>query len=387
MVPALGRFKMKETLWCLVVICQLFIGETSIWWNLGLQSFDAWKNSQLYILGAQPTCNQLPGLSHGQKRMCSLYYDHMPAVSHGAKLGIQECQYQFKGRRWNCSVVDKEDSVFGVGVINIGSKEAGFTHAISSAGVVFAVGRACRQGSISACGCSKKKRPGELSRDWLWGGCGDNIEYGYHFAEGFVDLREKEKNHPRHSRSLARTLMNLHNNEAGRKAVLQDETVKCKCHGVSGACSMKTCWQSLPNFRHVGNNLLDKYDGSTKVKFNHMGTRLVREERRLRKPTRSDLIFHEESPDYCYPDISVGSLGTSHRKCDKHSRGTGGCEILCCGRGYSSYTEDYTERCQCAFVWCCRVQCKTCKKRRTVHVCKDYSAAYRARKYRYKYKK
>ena len=43
------------------------------------------------------------------------------------------------------------------------------------------------------------------------------MEYGYRFAKAFVDVREREKNHPRHSPALARMLMNLHNNEAGRK--------------------------------------------------------------------------------------------------------------------------------------------------------------------------
>ncbi len=56
-----------------------------------------------------------------------------------------------------------------------------------------------------------------LHRDWLWGGCGDNIEYGYRFSQGFIDIREREKNHPRYSPELARALMNLHNNEAGRR--------------------------------------------------------------------------------------------------------------------------------------------------------------------------
>ena len=50
------------------------------------------------------------------------------------------------------------------------------------------------------------------------------MEYGYRFAQGFVDMREKEKNHPRHSMGLARTLMNLHNNEAGRRVSSHDNT-------------------------------------------------------------------------------------------------------------------------------------------------------------------
>ncbi|KAL0196307.1 hypothetical protein M9458_009879, partial [Cirrhinus mrigala] len=37
----------------------------------------------------------------------------------------------------------------------------------------------------------------DLPRDWLWGGCGDNVNYGYRFAREFVDAREREKNYPR----------------------------------------------------------------------------------------------------------------------------------------------------------------------------------------------
>lgn len=41
------------------------------------------------------------------------------------------------------------------------------------------------------------------------------------------------------------------------KASLQTE---CKCHGVSGSCTMKTCWKSLPPFSKVGEALMKKYD-------------------------------------------------------------------------------------------------------------------------------
>ena len=98
-----------------------------------------------------------------------------------------------------------------------GSRETAFTYAISAAGVVNAVSRACREGELSSCGCSRAARPKDLPRDWLWGGCGDNLNYGYRFSKEFVDAREREKSYPKGSYESARLLMNLHNNEAGRR--------------------------------------------------------------------------------------------------------------------------------------------------------------------------
>lgn len=77
---------------------------------------------EAYIIGAQPLCSQLVGLSQGQKKLCQLYQDHMQYIGEGAKTGIRECQYQFRHRRWNCSTVDNS-SVFGR-VMQIGKKWA-----------------------------------------------------------------------------------------------------------------------------------------------------------------------------------------------------------------------------------------------------------------------
>ncbi|KAB0356081.1 hypothetical protein FD754_000237, partial [Muntiacus muntjak] len=94
--------------------------------------------------------------------------------------------------------------------LNGGSREAAFTYAIIAAGVAHAITAACTQGNLSDCGCDKEKQ-GQYHRDegWKWGGCSADIRYGIGFAKVFVDAREIKQN--------ARTLMNLHNNEAGRK--------------------------------------------------------------------------------------------------------------------------------------------------------------------------
>ncbi|KAB0379165.1 hypothetical protein FD755_010743 [Muntiacus reevesi] len=94
--------------------------------------------------------------------------------------------------------------------VSDGSREAAFTYAIIAAGVAHAITAACTQGNLSDCGCDKEKQ-GQYHRDegWKWGGCSADIRYGIGFAKVFVDAREIKQN--------ARTLMNLHNNEAGRK--------------------------------------------------------------------------------------------------------------------------------------------------------------------------
>lgn len=92
--------------------------------NLGVEGVAVWRGgSDLYVLGggngggaaSRTACMAVAGLSPGQLKFCHLYPDHMPSVSRGAQLAIKECQWQFRGRRWNCSTV-ADSSVFGPAV-------------------------------------------------------------------------------------------------------------------------------------------------------------------------------------------------------------------------------------------------------------------------------
>ena len=70
------------------------------------------------------------------------------------------------------------------------------------------VARACADGSIYTCTCNYNLRQPE-GNDWEWGGCSDNANFGKKFSRKFVDVIEKGRDF--------RYMMNLHNNEAGRR--------------------------------------------------------------------------------------------------------------------------------------------------------------------------
>ena len=79
---------------------------------------------------------------------------------------------------------------------------------MTSASVTHHVSRACAEGSVRSCSCGYSGRlPSDA--DWQWGGCSDNIQFGFRFSRRFVDASERGMD--------MRYMMNIHNNEAGRR--------------------------------------------------------------------------------------------------------------------------------------------------------------------------
>lgn len=54
--------------------------------------------------------------------------------------------------------------------IYVANRETALAHAMFSAGITYAVSRACKQGLLKSCTCSRTARPKNLPRDWSWGG-------------------------------------------------------------------------------------------------------------------------------------------------------------------------------------------------------------------------
>ncbi|XP_038069368.1 protein Wnt-7b-like isoform X2 [Patiria miniata] len=324
--------------------------------------------SSVVALGANVICSKIPGLSPRQRSICQNRPDAIVAIAEGADMGLGECRHQFRYRRWNCTSDGYGETLFGKPMPSAGNREASFKHAINSAGTTHAITQACSRGNLTNCSCDRSKETGLTEEGWRWGGCSADIEYGLRFSRIFVDAGETVND--------ARSLMNLHNNEVGRQVVQDNMGTECKCHGVSGSCTTKTCWTTLPPFRLVGNILKDKYERPVQVEpVRARRTRRpaflkIKDARNFKKPRHTDIVYLQRSPNYCDKDPRVGSLGTLGRQCNRTSVGTDSCDLMCCGRGYNTHQYTRIWQCNCKFHWCCYVRCNQCSEQTEEYTCK-----------------
>ncbi|NXV80640.1 WN11B protein, partial [Atlantisia rogersi] len=248
-----------------------------------------------------------------------------------------------------------------------GTREAAFLCALAAAAVARSIAQACASGELPLCSCGPvpPQRPGPHFR---WGGCGDNLLYGLQLGAAFADSPWKSSK----LGTPALQAVNLHNNALGRQVLSNSLDTKCKCHGVSGSCSVKTCWKGLPDLDEIASALKSKYLAAIRVTHRLVGPRkqLIPKETDVGPVREMDLVYLINSPDYCTPNLLLGSLGTQDRQCNKTSVGSGSCNLLCCGRGYNAYTEEVVERCHCKYRWCCYVVCKQCRRKEERYVCK-----------------
>ncbi|NWX79077.1 WNT8C protein, partial [Cepphus grylle] len=301
------------------------------------------------------------------------YLTYSSSVAAGAHSGMEECKFQFGWERWNCPESALQLSTHNR--LRSATRETSFVHAISSAGVMYTLTRNCSLGDFESCGCDDSRNGRVGGRGWVWGGCSDNVEFGERISKLFVDALETGHD--------TRALINLHNNEVGRLAVKATMKRACKCHGVSGSCSIQTCWLQLAEFREIGNYLKIKYDQAHKLEM---------DKRRMRAGNSADsrgataetfhhvhateLVFLEDSPDYCTRNASLGHHGTEGRECLQTGKNLSqwekrSCRRLCteCGLRVEERRTEVVASCNCKFHWCCTVRCEQCRQLVAKHFC------------------
>jgi hypothetical protein len=283
----------------------------------------------------------------------------------------------------------------------IGSRETAFIYAINSAALMYEITRACSRGDLSKCICNKNLNNDidvnkataakGLNKFYEWNGCSENVLFGYKLSKKFVDSDElidaEIKNKKLLLKNKQNQLMNLHNNEVGRRIILKKMKQICKCHGVSGSCSIKVCWKIMPEFRVIGDELMNKYALAARIDTKKPRERikklreivLSRYSRNLNtKPNlKDDLVFISKSPNFCRKNLVHGVIGTNKRLCSSMNstqlnlsdQARESCEYLCCGRGFHTQIVEVEEECECQFQWCCSVKCKKCKKKMIQYFC------------------
>ncbi|XP_074530057.1 protein Wnt-8a-like isoform X2 [Halichoeres trimaculatus] len=295
------------------------------------------------------------------------------SVQMGAQSGIQECKHQFAWEKWNCPENTLQLSTHNG--LRSATRETSFVHAISAAGVMYTLTKNCSMGDFDNCGCDDSRIGQTGGRGWIWGGCSDNVAFGEKISKQFVDALEDGHD--------SRAAVNLHNNEAGRLAIKATMRKACKCHGVSGSCSIQTCWMQLADFREVGTYLKMKHEQAKKLEMDKRPVRAGNSAdnrgaiaHTFRSIARTELIYMEDSPDYCVKNLSLGYQGTEGRECLKGGksmgqRGKKSCRRLCyeCGHRVVEKRIEVVSSCNCKFHWCCTVRCDKCVQVVTKYYC------------------
>ncbi|XP_072289910.1 protein Wnt-8a-like [Eucyclogobius newberryi] len=299
------------------------------------------------------------------------FLTYASSVQSGAQSGIQECKHQFGLDRWNCPESTLQLSTHKG--LRSATKETSFVHAISAAGVMYTLTKNCSMGDFDNCGCDDSRIGQPGGKGWIWGGCSDNVDFGEKISKQFVDALEDGHD--------SRAAVNLHNNEAGRLAIKATMRKACKCHGVSGSCSIQTCWMQLADFREVGNHLKQKYKRAKKLEMDkkpaRVGNSAVHRGARgltLGGIAKTELIYLEDSPDYCVRNQSLGYRGTEGRECVRSGKNAWekrSCRRLCYGCGLRVVEKriDVVSSCNCKFHWCCTVKCQKCTHVATKYYC------------------
>jgi wnt family len=148
-----------------------------------------------------------------------------------------------------------------------------------------------------------------------------------------------------HSTQKYRATLSMSTCFCRRLQLLADSmTVSCKCHGVSGSCSVKTCWNAVPELQAIGSALYQSYTQAVRstrsppasanrrrpgrdLQQHQPRQQTMRqtelsgdESRRRTRGRRRELaidkrllVYRSSSPDYCHADVVAGSYGTRQR--------------------------------------------------------------------------
>nr|XP_039263537.1 protein wingless-like [Styela clava] len=300
-----------------------------------------------------PNCHLMDRFTNYQKKWCEKRKPLMKYVSEGARNGISECQYQFRNNRWKCPSV-KDKAIFGT-FADLGSREMAFAQAITAAGVVHSISRACEDFLLpynKFCPHSEiANYTGNLTTYASYSGFVSNLVK--YFLDGKRKMRELDP----------KQLMFAHNNKVGRLTVVKTSKRMCRYYGKGNG--LKSCWMQNRDFRVVADELRHAYEEAIQIRVS--GREIFHGEVEI-SLNNSQLVYLSASPDYCIENLEAGVVGTRSRECNVTGTGPRSCEHLCCGRGYrTKLIKVRQSRCDCVSIN--GLECK-CDRLVPKYICK-----------------
>ena len=186
-------------------------------------------------------------LSFIQKRLCHANSQFQPALKSAAKHSVKICS---ESMSYNLTK-DVQKLPFMTSSLKKPTPESAYLHGLSSGQLITAVHKLCLTGAIDSQKC--------------------DMENVSNFVREFTSIMSIVK------RKKSVGQIEIHNSKIGRGLAWKSQKSLCKCHGTSGSCLARTCWETAPLAEHLGKLAMEKYSNSIGIKIPRTSASIPRE--------------------------------------------------------------------------------------------------------------
>ncbi|XP_055335500.1 protein Wnt-9b-like [Paramacrobiotus metropolitanus] len=201
-------------------------------------------------------------LHRKQRDVCRTHEGFSETLKEAIVLSVTGCQKELRYERWNCSLGRSRRFL-----LKKRYKETAFLNAINAASLIHTFSRACSRGQLAS-SCSCQASYNEISSmaltamdaAWRWSGCSDNTDAAEAIIRNFANKKQL-------GRSSNVNHIDQHNFNVGLKLVKRKRSTVCKCHGVSGSCSTRSCWTVVQPMAKTTKAIRKKFLSAKKMTF------------------------------------------------------------------------------------------------------------------------
>nr|AVK72312.1 Wnt-8 protein [Isodiametra pulchra] len=307
---------------------------------------------------------------------------------------MYECMHQLRHKPWNCPLGEHEaimmrpNSTHHQHTLN-----AAFVQALNMASFVFTVHRECLAGRCDNMllanfrdQVEKDTQSDALDRVDSYPAY-SNLQLAFNFSQYYLG-KVHDYLFIRPTHSPAESAMRAHNAKATSRFINKQRTQKCRCVGISGSCSKRSCYDEIPmGFRPLAADLVHRVlKVNERVELNPDTNLLVLPGSKRGEPSDHRFVYLNDDKDMCpfvldrecadHRDLEyLFHEDNKHLSEDQKSsyahRMTRDCKEMCgdCGYNYATQILEYSEDCNCEFHFCCEVKCERCQRKAQTYTC------------------